>query len=231
MNQHFRFFSLSLLISTFYTVPVSAQGYNDRIELQEIEIRRLIGEVETLKYQNMRLQKDLDKFRTEVNLKFEMLSSEEDSIDKKDNKSPRPKNDNITTILKDTRGTSAQILYDAAQADLQRKNFVAAEKNFQRIIDDYPHYKLRPNAYYWLGETFYARKDYNKAAMAFLDGKRQYPNSPKAGHNLYKLAMSLHFLGESKEACIALDEVEKKYLPKDEGLRTPLMSGKSKAGC
>ena len=170
-----------------------------------------------------------------MNLKFEMLNTTPDSekTEGEEVKEPTEKtgNDNIKTILKEASGTSAQFLYDAAQAELQRKNFAAAEENFQRIIDDYPHYKLRPNAYYWLGETFYARKDYNKAAMAFLDGKRQYPNSPKAGHNLYKLAMSLHYLGESKEACIALDEVEQKYLPKDEGLRRPLITGKQKAGC
>jgi len=154
------------------------------------------------------------------------------TIEDKTNTTVEKKADeNIRTILKESQGTSAQILYDAAQADLQRKNFASAEKNFQRIIDEYPHYKLRPNAYYWLGETYYARKDYNKAAMTFLDGKRQYPESPKAGHNLYKLAMSLHYLGESKEACIALQEVEQTYLPKDEGLRRPLMSGKTKANC
>ena len=49
--------SLLLFFTTCMTSLVHAQGYNERIELQEIEIRRLVGEVETLKYQNLRLQK------------------------------------------------------------------------------------------------------------------------------------------------------------------------------
>ncbi|MEM6602846.1 MAG: tol-pal system protein YbgF [Pseudomonadota bacterium] len=232
--------SLLLFSSSLYA---QAPAYNERTEQMELEIRRLTGEVETLKYQNLRLKKDLQSLRNEISVKLEMLSPKEDTPQtdevtkaeqpSSDAQQPSQKGSNdIQTILKESEnGSTASIIYEAAQGDLQRKRYKSAQNGFERIIADYPDDRLAPNAYYWLGETFYARKNYSKAAMTFLEGKKKFPESTKAGHSLYKLAMSLHYLGESEEACLTLDEVAKTYLPKDDTLRPVLAKGRSRVGC
>ena len=70
---------------------------------------------------------------------------------------------------------------------------------------------MAPNALYWLGETFYVRKDYDKAARAFAEAYQKYPNGPKGADNLLKLGMSLAGKGEKDSACVALAQLRKEY--------------------
>ena len=71
--------------------------------------------------------------------------------------------------------------------------------------------ELAGNAVYWLGETYYVRKDYARAATYFLDGFQKYPQSRKGPDNLLKLGMTLGELNHKAEACQALNQVAKKY--------------------
>jgi tol-pal system protein YbgF len=210
-------------------------GYNERIEQQELEIRRLTGELETLKYRNQNLEVKLNGLRKEMELRFQDFeASVKNSATKSDTPPKQDDTDEVSKILSPTHETtlgSATLLYDAAQADLQRKNYASAATNFERIIKDYPQHNLTPNAYYWLGETHYSRKEYDKAALTFLEGKRKFPNSPKAGHSLLKLGLSLHYLKQNTDACLTFDEVEKHYIPKDKSLSETLRSSREKVGC
>ena len=63
---------------------------------------------------------------------------------------------------------------------------------------------LAGNAQYWLGETYYVRKDYENAATAFALGYQKYPKSAKAADDLLKLGMSLGNLGKKPDACTRL---------------------------
>ena len=47
-------------------------------------------------------------------------------------------------------------------------------KAFTKFIKEYPDNKLSSNAYYWLGETFYVRKNYQLAAYNFGAVKNVY---------------------------------------------------------
>ena len=210
-------------------------GYNERIEQQELEIRRLTGELETLKYKNQNLEVKLNGLRKEMELRLQDFeASAKNSATKSDSSQKQDNTDEVSKILSPTHETtlgSATLLYDAAQVDLQRKNYESAATNFERIIKDYPQHNLTPNAYYWLGETYYGRKEYDKAALTFLEGKRKFPNSPKAGHSLLKLGLSLHYLKQNTDACLTFDEVEKHYIPKDKSLMETLRSSREKVGC
>ena len=48
---------------------------------------------------------------------------------------------------------------------LVRENFIDAEKSFKAFIGEHPNDPLTSNAYYWLGETFYVRKNYMKGSF------------------------------------------------------------------
>lgn len=243
------FFSVIALLTTLkFMTLVHAQatiGYNERIEQQELETRRLIGEVETLKYKNQNLEVKLNGLRKEMELRLNDLETSRNNskpdtpvspaTDTKENtNNPDAKDDDISKILSpatETKTGTASVLYDAAQSSLQRKNYTDAAAGFERIIKEYPEHNLTPNAYYWLGETYYARKEYDKAALTFLAGKRKFPNSAKAGHNLLKLGLSLHYLKQNNDACLTFDEVQKYYVPKDKSLEPILKASKLKANC
>lgn len=101
--------------------------------------------------------------------------------------------------------------YDEAFDLLRQGKYPQAEKGFRSLIQDFPDYEMASSAYFWLGETYFVRKDYEPAAVEYLKGYRKAPTGPKAPDNLLKLALSL---GESKkqtEACTVFEKLSKEF--------------------
>ena len=69
---------------------------------------------------------------------------------------------------------------------LSTGEYEAAEVTFTKFLKDYPEDKLSSNAYYWLGETFYVRKNYQLAAITAA-GYKKFPEGSKAADQLLKL--------------------------------------------
>ena len=103
----------------------------------------------------------------------------------------------------------AAATYENAFAMLKKEKYDVAEKEFQVFLDQYPDHVLAGNAKYWLGETFYVRGDYEKAARLFAEGFKQYPDNSKTADNLLKLGMSLAAMDKKDDACVALSQIEK----------------------
>lgn len=108
-------------------------------------------------------------------------------------------------------GQPARQLYDAGYNYLMASDYVSAEATFRSFLSNYPQDDLTGNAQYWLGETYFARGDFRKAASEFLKGYKTYKNSQKGPDNLLKLGMSMHRLGQSEAACQTYAELQVKY--------------------
>ncbi|HUH84305.1 MAG TPA: tol-pal system protein YbgF [Stellaceae bacterium] len=103
---------------------------------------------------------------------------------------------------------SPQDQYNYAFGLLRQANYPAAEQALRAFIQRYPNDSLAGNAQYWLGETYYVRKDYNNAAAVFAEGYQKYPKGGKAADNLLKLGMALGQLGQKTDACRALARLD-----------------------
>lgn len=101
--------------------------------------------------------------------------------------------------------------YENAFSLLKNSNFAAAEKGFSSFLSNYPNHQLSSNAQYWLGETFYVRGNYERAARVFAEGYQKFPQSNKAADNLLKLGMSLAGVGNAQDACVALRQLKSDY--------------------
>lgn len=106
-----------------------------------------------------------------------------------------------------------------------------AERAFDEFIRTHPNDEKTPNAYYWLGETFYFRGDYAQAAIQFAAGYEKFPNSPKASASLLKLGMSLAKLGNKQEACTALAQLQKKFAHAPANILDRATRERQRAGC
>lgn len=62
-----------------------------------------------------------------------------------------------------------------------------ASVEFQRFVTNYPSTTLTPQAYYYLGESFYVQKHYDPAKQALEQVISRYPSSKYRSHALYKL--------------------------------------------
>jgi tol-pal system protein YbgF len=100
--------------------------------------------------------------------------------------------------------------YENAIKLLWASKFDEAERELQNLKKIEPD-DLMPNIQYWLGEVYYAQKNFQKAIIAFGEGLEKYPESIKGPDNLLKLGLSFSNLKKKDEACNVLFELEIKY--------------------
>ncbi len=108
-------------------------------------------------------------------------------------------------------GNDAAAAYENAFSLLKNGNYDAAEREFETFLQNNKGHPLAGNAKYWLGETFYVRGDFDRAARIFAEGYQQYPDGAKTADNLLKLGLSLSSIGNNKDACIALNQLKKDF--------------------
>jgi len=101
--------------------------------------------------------------------------------------------------------------YDQAFALLRQGNYADAEAALRSFVAGNPSSPLVGNAKYWLGETYYARGDYQQAAVTFAEAYQEYPDGSKAPDNLLKLGMSLASLNSIDDACGTFAELLNRY--------------------
>jgi len=126
---------------------------------------------------------------------------------------------------------SAQDQYNYAMGLLTQANYPAAEQAMRSFVERWPKDPLAGNAQYWLGETFYVRKDYASAASAFAQGYDKYPKSGKAADDLLKLGMSLANLNQKADACRAYARLSRDFPAAPQAIKDRLGSEKQRAGC
>jgi tol-pal system protein YbgF len=126
---------------------------------------------------------------------------------------------------------SPQEQYNYAMGLLTQANYPAAEQAMKSFVERFPKDPLAGNAQYWLGETYYVRKDYGDAATAFAQGYEKYPKSAKAADDLLKLGMSLTALNQKADACKAYARLQRDFPAPAQSIKDRLGSEKQRAGC
>ena len=136
------------------------------------------------------------------------LELEPDSINKievKVNESNLPvkQNENINE-------TEIKKKYENAIKLLWANKFNEAETHLLELKKINPE-DLMPNIQYWLGEVYYANKNFQQAIIEFGEGFAKYPDSIKGPDNLLKLGLSFSNLNRKNDACNAFFELELKF--------------------
>ena len=122
--------------------------------------------------------------------------------------------------------------YDYATALITKEqNFPEAERALKAFIAAHPTDGLTPNAYYWLGETFYVRKDFQQAAFTFAEAFQKYPKAQKAPDSLFKLGMALAQLNQTKEACTAYGRLLDNFPTADNALKARVNNEQRRLKC
>lgn len=109
------------------------------------------------------------------------------------------------------KGNDATSQYESAFSLLKSGNFAGAKSGFESFIANNPNAPLVSNATYWLGESYYANGEFEKAARIFAESYKKYPKGPKVADSLLKMGMSLGASGKKKEGCVALKQLKKEF--------------------
>lgn len=94
----------------------------------------------------------------------------------------------------------------------QYENAVTALRGF---LTKHPRHDYADNAQYWLGETFYAAKDFGQALVEFRNVVETYPRGNKVPDALLKVGYCYQALGQTAKARAVLEQVVNLY-PKTE---------------
>ena len=110
-----------------------------------------------------------------------------------------------------TPSISPTSAFNLALNDYQSGRYDLALSGFQRFVKDFPNANLTPDAYYWLGETYYSMKDYVRAIPAFEQVITEYPRSERVPAALFKLGLATAETGDNPRARTYLKRVIEQY--------------------
>lgn len=121
--------------------------------------------------------------------------------------------------------------YDYATGLLQKGDYDSAQIALAEFVKVNDKDALASSAQYWLGESFFARKQYKEAAQAFLQGYQKYPKGTKAPDSLLKLGLSLNNLRETQQACVVLKKLLTEYPTVEPRIKTAAQREQQQAQC
>ena len=109
--------------------------------------------------------------------------------------------------------------YNVAFDALKAGNYAQSAQMFQSFLELYPNGVYAPNALYWLGESFYATRNFQMAEAEFRDLVSRYPTHDKAAGGLLKLGLSQYGAGNIDVAQNTLNQVVSQF-PGSDAART-----------
>lgn len=104
-----------------------------------------------------------------------------------------------------------EALYSKAMEALDQKDFEGARNGFEAFLAAYPESDNADNAQFWIGETYYREKWYEKAILEYQKVIEKYPKGNKVAAALLKQGFSFFNIGDQANARLILKELIAKY--------------------
>ncbi len=117
-----------------------------------------------------------------------------------------------TPTISTPQGESAPALYERALKKIrEEQDFAAGRELMETFLKRYPGDDLAVNAAYWVGETYYAEKAYEKAILRFEDLIQKYGEHPKVASAMLKQALAFEASGDKATGRILLQRVIERF--------------------
>jgi tol-pal system protein YbgF len=100
---------------------------------------------------------------------------------------------------------------EALRVFRKERTFPKARMLFNRFILKNPTHELADDAQYWIGESYYQEKNFERAILSFNKVQVDYANGDKAPDALLKEALAFMNLGDKASARELLGRVVQKY--------------------
>jgi tol-pal system protein YbgF len=224
---------LVLAVLALPTAAAAQSGYTeDRLNQLQQSITMLTGQIEQLQYRIQQLQQQNEKMQADYEYRLDQLEKGRGGGGPRP--SPAPSGPPPQASAAPPSGANAanrdQLYHDAFKM-LQDGDYAGAEKAFKTFVQRNPQHVLAGNAQYWLGETYYARRDYQNAMAAFAEGYKVYKASPKGPDNLLKLGITLAVLNRKSDACAVFARFNQDYPRATDLQKRRIEQERQKNGC
>lgn len=101
--------------------------------------------------------------------------------------------------------------FTRARALFNGGDYEGAGTAFQDFVARYPTNTRAPEAYYWLGESYFARRGYQTATAAYASALQSNPTTSWAPAAMARLAQSLANSNQNQQACAAIATFNERY--------------------
>jgi len=101
--------------------------------------------------------------------------------------------------------------YQKAFDLIKSGEYFAAEETLSIFIGLHSDTEFIDDAIYWLGESFYSQKKYNKALKEFEKITKHHPNSEKLVEAILKTGFTQFELGDIEKSIKTLNQLIKSY--------------------
>ena len=223
-------------------------GYISRVEerfgVLETQDQTNFGKYEELENKIEKLENKLDLLNQELNFRLNEISEKIGNLDMNISSTEYPdiqnqseeinqKSVNSNTDDNQSKNFSdkdIKINYENAIKLLWSNELDKALEELIRLKKQNPD-DLMPNIQYWLGEVYYAKKNFEQAVIEFGEGLKLFPSSIKGPDNMLKLGLSFSNLNKKLESCNVLIELEIKYPDAAKNVLQRAQKEKKKLNC
>ncbi len=227
-----------VLLAAAFALPVAAQGLFDdtvaraRIEelrkqveaaaklveerLARVEDRRalleLAGQIEALRGDIARLRGQLEVLQNQVENADKRGKDLYVDIDTRLRRLEQAKEAATDKPAAEAAPPPAEVkAYEAALNQFKLGNYPLAVSAFQGFLVTYPSSKLAPSAQYWIGNAFFAQRDYKQAILAQQRVLSAWPEDAKAPDAMLNIASAQDAMGDRRGAQKTLEALIAKY--------------------
>ena len=187
----------------------------ERIDETRVQVGRQIGQSSLDGDQRVKnLESRLAKLEEDAKAQAQLLKSREDELkqlrDAAQAAEQRPLvYDGYADIaLGETEAVRKD--YESAWRSFEKKDYQAAAGRFRDFLKKNPKTRLAAAAQFWLGESYFALKEFEKAIVAY-DEVRRFPQTDKVAAALLRQGIAFGELGEKLNARLVLQELVEKF--------------------
>nr|WP_319395258.1 tol-pal system protein YbgF [uncultured Desulfobacter sp.] len=179
------------------------------IQLLKEDFHKIQGQLEEVRYkfgvtgQERRgtLEKRLDRLDNAISRNYEKVIALEKYM------GFEPSVSGTTGQVQDTE----EGLYGNAKKLFDQGDLETSRIQFENFINKYPDSKNADNARFWIADSYYAEKWYEKAILEYQKVLDNYPNSNKNAAARLKQGYAFAALGEKANAKMMLEELIKRH--------------------
>jgi tol-pal system protein YbgF len=196
-------------------------GIKAEVDNLHDEVSRLRGSLEEAQYNKTKNKDEVEELNKSVSQKVVILTQDLEQAKKRltqmevylDIKEDEKKGDFADNQEIDTD----QTMYAVAKDHYDQGRMKEAREGFETFLKAYPKSKNADNAQFWIGETYYQQKWYEKAILEYQKVIENYPKDNKVPAALLKQAFSFQKINDKSNAKLILKELAQKYPSSNEG--------------
>jgi tol-pal system protein YbgF len=170
------------------------------IDSVRVDMQGAQGRFDDLGRADTRLRQDLTLLRDELGLQVADVGKRLTKLEEAAAKPATPVEE------------SADALYERGLQTIRDQQEPAAGREvMSTFLKRYPADPRAVNAAYWIGETFYTEKAYDKAVLQFEEVVQKYGDDPKVAAALYKQALAFDAIKDRASARLVLKKLLERF--------------------